>query len=161
MSLAAFKKGLLEEYQGELVGEVVFSELARRFESSEHQYKLGTLLQLETETAARLRPTALELGVDLFYRDEYREMGEAFLKSFDGKDWKDLMTGLETAVEPFVKRYIEIAEIAPPQYKNVADSMVVHERAIQTFTRLELSGDIQHSLDDVIKQLAFPLKQLS
>ena len=161
MSLDEFKKGLLEEYQGELVGEVFFSELTRRFESRQHQYKLATLLQLETETASRLRPTALELGVDLFYRDEYREMGEEFLKSCEGMDWKELMTLLETAVEPFVKRYIEIAEIAPPEYKDLADSMVVHEKAIQTFARLELSGDAQHSLDDVIEQLRFPLKRPS
>jgi len=159
MSLAEFKKGLLEEYQGELLGEVFFSELAKRFESRQHQYKLATLLQLETETAARLRPTALEFGLDLFYRDEYREMGDEFLKSCEGMDWKDLMTLLGTAVEPFVKRYIEIAEIAPPEYKDLADSMVVHEKAIQTFARLELSGDAEHSLDDVIEQLKFPLKR--
>ncbi len=161
MSLAEFKKGLLEEYQGELIGEMFFSELAKRFESRQHQYKLATLLQLETETAARLRPTALEFGLDLFYRDEYREMGEGFLKSCEGMDWKDLMTLLETAVEPFVKRYIEIAEIAPPEYEDLADSMVVHEKAIQTFARLELSGDAENSLDDVIEQLKFPLKRPS
>ncbi len=33
--------------------------------------------------------------------------------------------------------------------------------AIQTFARLELSGDAEHSLDDVIEQLKFPLKRLS
>ena len=161
MSLDEFKKGLLEEYQGELGGEVFFSELTKRFKSRQHQYKLATLLQLETETAARLRPTALELGVDLFYSDEYRELGEGFLKSCEGMDWKDLMTLLETVVEPFVKRYIEIAEIAPPEYKGIADSMVVHEKAIQTFARRELSGDTEHSLEHVIKQLKFPLKRPS
>ena len=71
MSLAEFKKGLSEEYQGELVGEVFFSELTKHFESWQHQYKLATLLQLETETAARLRPTALELGVDNSIPREY------------------------------------------------------------------------------------------
>ncbi len=161
MSLAEFRKGLSEQYQGELIGEVFFSELTKHFESSQHQYKLATLLQLETETAARLRPTALEFGVDLFYLDEYRKMGEEFLKSCEGMDWKDLMTYLETIVEPFVKRYAEIAEIAPPEYKDIADSMVVHEKAIQTFARLELSGDTEHSLDDVIKQLRFPLNRKS
>jgi hypothetical protein len=161
MSLAEFKKGLLEEYQGELIGEVFFSELTKQFESPQHQYKLATLLQLETETAARLRPTALEFGVDLSYLDEYREMGEEFLKSCEGMDWNGLMTHLETVVEPYVKRYSEIAEIAPPEYKDVADSMVVHEASIRTFARLELSGDTEHSLDVVIKQLKFPLKRRS
>ena len=73
-------------------------------------------------------------------------------------DWKGLMTHLETVVEPYVKRYSEIAEIAPPEYKGVADSMVVHEASIRTFARLEASGDTEHSLDDVIKQLRFPLR---
>jgi hypothetical protein len=157
MSLAEFKKGLLEQYQGELIGEVIFLELMKHYPSPEHRYQLATLLQLETETAARLRPTALDLGVDLFYLDKYREMGEELLKSLEGKDWNSLVAHLEAGVKPFVKRYIEIAEIAPPEYKDLADSMVVHEESIQTFARLELSGD-KHSLDDVIKQLKFPLK---
>jgi hypothetical protein len=158
MSSAEFKKGLLEQYQGELIGEVFFSELTKQYSSLGHRYKLATLLQLETETAARLRPTALDLGVDLFYLDRYREMGKEFLKSCEGMDWNSLVAHLEAVVEPFVKRYAEIADIAPPEYKDLADSMVVHEKSIQTFARLELAGDSERSLDAVIKQLKFPLK---
>ena len=159
MPLAEFKKGLSEQYQGELIGEVFFSELTKRFESPQHRYKLATLLQLEAETAARLRPAALELGEALNYLDESREKGEIFLKSCEGMNWNELMAYLEEVVEPFVKRYAEIAEIAPPEYKELAVSMVVHEEAIQTFARLELSGDTEHSLDDVNKQLKFPLNR--
>ena len=161
MSLAEFKIGLSEEYQGEVIGEVLFSGLLEHFDSPQQRYKLTTLLQLETETKARLRPTALELGVELAELDESRKQGHDFLKSCEGRDWKDLMTHLETVVEPFVKRYSEIAEIAPPEYKDVADSMVVHEVSIRTFARLEASGDTEHSLDDVIKQLRFPLNRKS
>ena len=161
MSLAEFKKGLSEEYQGEVIGEVLFSGLLEHFDSPQHRFKLATLLQLETETKARLRPTALELGVELAELAESRKMGHDFLKSCEGMDWKGLMTHLETVVEPYVKRYSEIAEIAPPEYKDVADSMVVHEASIRTFARLEASGDTEHSLDDVIKQLKFPMKPRS
>ena len=158
MSLVEFKKGLSEEYQGEVIGEVFFGGLLERFDSPEHRYKLATLLQLETETKARLRPAALELGVELAEFDESRKLGHDFIKSCDGMDWKAMMTHLATVVEPYVKRYSDIAEIAPPEYKEVADSMVVHERSIQTFARREASGETEHSLDDVIKQLKFPLK---
>ena len=161
MSLAEFKKGFSEEYQGEMIGEVLFSGLLVRFDSLQHRYKLATLLQQETETKARLRPTALDLGVELGELDESRKMGHDFLKSCEGMDWKGLMTFLESAVEPYVKRYREIAEIAPPEYKKVADSMVVHEASIRTFARLEASGDTEHSLDGVIKQLKFPLNRRS
>ena len=158
MSMVEFKKGLSEEYQGEVIGEVFFGGLLERFDSPEHRYKLATLLQLETETKARLRPAALELGVELAELDESRKLGDDFIKSCDGMDWKAMMTHLATVVEPYVKRYSDIAEIAPPEYKEVADSMVVHERSIQTFARREASGETEHSLDDVIKQLKFPLK---
>lgn len=161
MSLAEFKKGLSEEYQGEVIGEVLFSGLLDRFDNPQHRYKLATLLQLETETKARLRPTALELGVELAELDKSRRMGRDFLKSCEGMDWKGLMTFLETAVEPYVKRYREIAEIAPPEYKEIADSMVVHEASIRTFARLEASDDREHSLDAVIQQLKFPLNRRS
>jgi hypothetical protein len=159
MSSEEFKKGLLEEYQGELVGEAFFSEMTKRFKSPPHQYKLATLLQLETETAARLRPAALELGIELCYLDQYRKMGENFLKGCEGMDWTQFIAYLHKAVGPFVERYTEIAAIAPAEYKDLADSMVVHEKAIQTFASLELSGDTEHSLDTVVEQLKFPLKQ--
>lgn len=157
MSLAEFKKGLSEEYQGEVIGEIFFSGLLEHFENPQHRYKLVTLLQLETETKARLRPAALDLGVDLSELDESRKMGHDFLKSCEGMDWRTMMAHLETVVEPYVKRYREIAEIAPPEYKEIADSMVVHEVSIQTCAHLEASGETEHSLDDVIKQLRFPL----
>lgn len=157
MTGTEFKNEILEQYQGELVGEVFFSELTKRFPAPAHRYKLGTLLQLETETAARLRPAALELGVDLHYRDDYRKMGEEFLRKCEGMDWPELMRFLDPVLDHFVRRYAEIAEIAPPRYKQLADSMVVHEQSIQTFIRLESSGETSRSLDDVIEQLRFPL----
>jgi hypothetical protein len=161
MSLAEFKKGLSEQYQGEVIGEVFFCGLLERFDSSQHRYKLATLLQLETETKARLRPAVLELGLELVELDDSRKKGHEFVKSCDGMDWKGTMTRLATIVEHYVKRYSEIAEIAPPEYKDLADSMVVHEASIRTSARLEASGDTEHSLDDVIKQLRFPLNRRS
>ncbi len=38
MSLAEFKKGLSEEYQGEVIGEVLFSGLLKHFDSPQHRY---------------------------------------------------------------------------------------------------------------------------
>ena len=161
MSLAEFKKGLSEQYQGEVIGEVFFCGLLERFDSPQHRYKLATLLQLETETKARLRPTALELDAELAELDGYRKLGHDFVESCEGMDWKGVMAYLGPLVETYVNKFTGIAGIAPPEYKDVADSMVVHEAAILTFANLEASGDTEHSLDDVIKQLRFPLNQRS
>lgn len=161
MSLKEFKIGFSELYQGEIIGEVVFSRLLEGFGSVNQRYKLGSLLQLETETKARLRPAAVELGLDLIELDESRNKGEEFSRSFDGMDWKAAMAHLATVVEPFVKRYRQIAEIAPPEYKELADSMIVHEQSIQDYAELEAAGEDGGSIDDVVKQLIFPLPRHS
>lgn len=157
MSLREFRIEISEFYQGEVTGEVVFSRLLERFGSENQRYKLGSLLQLETETKARLRPAAMEIGLDMVEVDESRDKGNEFYRSFEGMDWKAAMAHLATVVEPYVKRYREIAETAPPAYKELADSMVVHEQSIQDYAELEGAGQEERSIDDVVKQLVFPL----
>ena len=157
MSLKEFKTGFSELYQGEVVGEVVFSRLLERFGSANQRYKLGSLLQLETEAKARLRPGVMELGLDLVELDESRNKGNEFYRTLEGVDWKAAMEHLATGVEPFVRRYRQIAELAPPEYTELADSMVVHEQSIQDYAELEAAGEGDRSLDDVVKQLIFPL----
>ena len=56
---------LVEMYQGEVIGEVLFNAMLSLFPEPDHQYKSATMLQLETETKARLRPALLELGASL------------------------------------------------------------------------------------------------
>ena len=157
MALKEFKIGLSELYQGEATGEVVFYRLLERFDSPDQRYKLGSLLQLETEAKARLRPAVFELGLDLAELDESRDKGNEFDRTFEGMDWRAAMAHLATLNEPFVKRYREIAEAAPPEYRGLADSMAVHEKSIQNFAEREAAGDGDHSIDDVVKQLIFPL----
>ena len=161
MSLAQFKEGVRELYQGEVIGEVFFDGLLKRFDSPDQRYKLATLYQLETETKARMRPIALELDLDIAEIDGYRKLGHDFVESCDGMDWKGVMTYLGPLVQTYVDKFKGYVEIAPPEYKEMADSMVVHEAAILTFANLEASGDTEHSLDDVIKQLKFPMKPRS
>lgn len=161
MSLNQFKVGLSELYQGEATGEVVFYRLLKRFSSSSQQYKLGSLLQLETEAKARLRPAVLELGLNLVELDESRDRGNDFDTTFEGMTWKAAMAHLATLNEPFVARYREIAGVAPSKYKELADSMVVHEQSIQNFAELEAGGEGHRSIDDIVKQLIFPLPKQS
>ena len=67
------------------------------------------------------------------------------------------MEHLATVVVPYVKRYRQIAATAPTEYKEVAESMVVHEQSVQDFAELEAAGQGARSLDVVEKQLIFPL----
>lgn len=160
MSLKEFKIGLVEMYQGEVIGEVLVYRMLEHFNSSEQLYKLGTILQLETETKARLRPAIMQLGLDLIELDDSRDKGNEFFRTFEGMNWQAAMSHLATVAKPFVQRYRQIAQLAPAEYKQLANSMVVHEQSIVDAAELEAVGDGDHSMDNIVKQLVFPLPKI-
>jgi hypothetical protein len=157
MSLEEYKLALEEQYQGEVTGEVSICQLLKQFASPRQQYLLGTMLQLETETKARLRPAAASLGIDLVESDQAHADGEALAELAKGLDWQSSMRTLEGPLADFTSRYREIASIAPPEFKELADSMVIHEESLLNLARSEANGEIDDSIDAVIDQLVFPL----
>ena len=54
-----------ELYQSEVLGEAAFLALVNIAKNAREKYHIGTVLQLETETKARLRPFILAHGIDL------------------------------------------------------------------------------------------------
>jgi len=159
MSLDEYRAGLEEQYQGEVAGEVSLCRMLEVFDSPRQRYVLGSILQLETETKARLRPAAARLGISLIETAEARAAGESLAGQVKGLSWQDAMRALATPLVEFVARYREIAELAPPEFKALADSMVVHEESILTLARREADGETDGSLDDVVRQLVFPLPE--
>ncbi len=157
MASDAFNEGITAMYQGEVLGEALFDRMLKSFDDPMQRYKVATMLQLESETVARLRPTLMELGLDLGEADTSRESGIKWADSLDGLAWNEVMVKLRDALQPYIEHYRAIVEQAPPQYRTVAESMVVHEESLRTFTELEIAGDTEHSLDDVIAQLHHPL----
>jgi hypothetical protein len=157
MSLKQYKVGLSEQYQGEVIGEVAINLLLQRFDSTWQQYLLGTALQLETETKARLRPVVAKLGIDFTESEESRKAGLALSDMVKGLDWQNSMTVLAEALIPYVGKYQEIANIAPPEYKELAEFMVEHERSLQQLWEREALGEGDRAIDQINKQLIFPL----
>ena len=153
MASDAFRKGMIELYQGEILGEVFFGNMLSYFGEPDRQYKIAVMLQQETETKARLRPAMMLLGLDLAEQDEYRAMGLKMASALKGLDWLDAMAMIRDAVRPFVVRYKEIAADAPPEHQELADSMVVHEQSIFDCAEFELAGEGQTSVDTIAAQL--------
>ncbi len=143
-------------YQGEVLGEAVFACYVGLEEDPERRYKWGTLLQLETETKARLRPFLTQLGLSIAQND-VREPVAEFAKSFTSKSWREHMQELAQITAFYLERFKEIESAAPDPEREVAHSMVIHETALNTFAQRELGGDAENSLDDVIAQLQYPL----
>jgi hypothetical protein len=154
-----FRDCLVEYYQSEVLGEAFFEAALQKFVKPDHRYKIGNLLQLETETKARLRPTILELGGSVEELDSSRETGHKLAESLTEGNWSEFVVTLNQAGEPLTNRQREVAEIAPAPFLELANSMRVHGESIQNFTALELAGNEANSLNEVIDQLKFPLKR--
>ena len=149
--------GLVELFEGEVLGEVFFDKMLSQYDQPHQQYKLASLLQLETETKARLRAVMFSLGLDLRESQEPRQKALELAASFEGLSWEQFLGSLNEILQPFVARYRELADAAPTNHEDIYRSMVDHEESLLSFTALELAGDTEHSLDAVISQLNYPL----
>jgi hypothetical protein len=157
MPSKSFNDGLIDMYQGEILGVALFDRMLGFFDDPTQHFKVATMLQLETESIARLRPALMALRLDLSEIAESRNAGHKWADSLQGLTWEEFMVRLRDGVEPYVEKYKEIVTTAPAGYQLIAESMVVHEESLYRFTELELAGDSEHSLDDVIAQLHHPL----
>jgi len=159
MTIDEFRDCLLDYYQTEVRGEAFFAATLSKFDAPDHAYKLGSLLQLETETKARLRPTILELGGSVEELESSRSAGLSRAASISAGDWEGFVRVLNKVGESLTNRQREVSEIAPQPYRELALSMKIHGESIQDFTDRELAGDSAHSIDSVVLQLKFPLRR--
>jgi hypothetical protein len=147
MTNDAFKQGMIELYQGEVFGEVLFAQMLSLFDEPDLKYKISILLQLETETKAFLRPAMMQLGLDLSEHPDSRKMGLEMAATMKGKTWNAVMTIIREAVEPAIAGYKTIVDIAPPEYSDLAKYMLSHETAMLDFAELELADNGKKATD--------------
>jgi hypothetical protein len=157
MSNDNFLQGLNELYQGEVLGEAIFNSMLSMFDEPEPRYKIAVMFQLETETKARLRPTLIQLELDITELKDSRETGLSVAASLEGKTWKEAMLALRDLVKPAVERYKEIAESAPQEFRALAESMAVHEEVLYDFLQAELAGNSDQALGAIVAQLHYPI----
>ena len=75
--MSSYAEALQDFYRGEVLGEAVYSALLGSARNDDERLKLGTLLQLETETKAWLRAPMVAHGVSLEEQSAVREEGVA------------------------------------------------------------------------------------
>ena len=143
-------------YQGELRGEVLFASYVALEQDAGRRHKWATCLQLETETKERLRPFLVRLGLSVAQEAIPERLGE-FARTYTSKSWRQHMEELVGITDRYLEKFRAIEAAAPPDEREIAHSMVVHEFALKRFAQLELEGDANNSLVDVLKQLQYPL----
>ena len=133
-------QGLIEYYQGEIFGEILFDEMLSFFDEPDHHYKIAVLLQLETETKARLRPPMVECGFDIREQEASRTAAMEMVAALKGKSWDEIMLIIRDIVKPAVEHYKTLAQNLPDSYSKVGEGMVKHEQSIIDFIELEIAG---------------------
>lgn len=120
------------------------------------RYKWASCLQLETETKARLRPLIAGLGLEVSQPD-MAPRAAALAATYADKSWTRHMEELAGFTDGFLVKFRDLADAAPPQERETVASMVVHEIALNDFAKLELAGEGDRSIDDVVALLQWPL----
>ena len=142
-------------YEGEMLGEAVFERYLELETDPVRQLKWAALLQLETETKARLRPFLMGLGLSIARKDESERVTE-FANAFASKSWQQHMEEIIAVTGYYLQGFRSLEAAAPESERAIAQSMVAHEASIYRFAELELAGEAKKSLDDVIAQLRWP-----
>jgi len=144
-------------YQGEVLGEAFFAYCVAHETESERRHKWATLLQLETETKARLRPFLLGLGLSVAQDDVTARVAE-ITTGFAAKSWQQHMREIDAITSHYLEKFRAIEAAAPEgTEREMARAMVLHETALNNFAKRELTGDVANSLADVTAQLHWPL----
>jgi hypothetical protein len=156
MNSSEYLKGVADLYQSEVLGEAFFSRMASLATTDEQRHKFYVLLQLETETKARLRPFVAHLGLSLVEDEAYRIEGTNIANTLGALQWPEFVTALEGELSKYVARYEGYAAMGPESDKETLHSMVVHERSLLSFAREEMAGNGARSLDAVLKLLKYP-----
>jgi hypothetical protein len=155
MSNTDYPDCINELYQSEVVGEKMFLALINVAKNEREKYHFGTVLQLETETKARLRPFLLKHNIDLV-EDAGPELVEQIVAAYRENSWQDFLAGLTPLVDSVVARFKEIAAAGSAQNQDVLQSMIVHEESFVPWIEKEIAGE-EGSLDAIISQLQYPL----
>jgi hypothetical protein len=149
-----------ELYESEILGEALFLALVDVAKSPRDRYHFGTLLQLESETKARLRPLLFKHGVSL---DETMDLSlvELAVGAYKKMTSQEFAAVNVPVLEEFLARFDAIVKAGDEADREILESMVRHEAAIVRWATMERDGESDGSLDEIIAQLNYPLPQLS
>ncbi len=162
--MSSYAEALQDFYTGEVLGEGIYSAMVGFARDDEERFKWSVLLQLETETKARLRAPMIGCGMSIEEPAAERSKATALAEQIKSLPWRDLMQTLHDIIaNEFVPRYQSHADAArargDAREEAVCQFMVEHEKAQVEFARRELAGArADEALQPVVRFLKYPLR---
>jgi hypothetical protein len=149
--------GVQALYDGEVMGEQLLLALYAAARSPRDAWHFATILQLETETKARLRPLLIKHGMSPAETADLSGI-PARVAGYVDQDWRDYAAASAAHLRVVLARYEAIAMLGPPEDQAILQAVVRHEAALLTWARTEADNPSEDSLADVIAMLNFPVK---
>ena len=159
MNSLSYPACIRELYESEILGEAASLALLDAAKNEYDRYRFGTLLQLETETKARLRPFLARHGIPL---DEHTDLSAIadILGAYTATNrFQEFAGAMMPMAQAFLSRFEEMTRIGPAEDRDVLESMVQHEAAILEWFALENEGRSEEALGSLIRQLQYPLPE--
>ena len=156
MTAVDYPACLRDLIESEIFGEAVSLALLEAAKNDRDRYHFGTLLQLETETKARLRPLLYKHGVPLSEQPPTEPIAD-IVQGYLNSSWEEFAGFNRELVLGFLARFREIADAGPEEDREILHSMVRHEKAILKWFDMESRGETEGSLDAMIDELQYPL----
>jgi len=152
----AYLDGLRTLFDGEVMGERLLLDMLAVAKSPRDAWCFAHILQLETETKARLRPLMLKHGLGLAETPDLSGV-PGRVAAYLEQSWQGYAAGTAARLGPILEQYKAIATLGPPEDQDILQAVVAHEAALVTWARLEAQGESNESLDDMAALLKFPL----
>ncbi len=156
-----FKECLIEIYIGEQHGEAIFDTLLPKAQNDEQRFILSSLLQLETEGKARIRPILMKYDLSMVEHPDSKSYGKSAVEPLKDMSWTEQFAAMAKAIESvFLPKYQRLAKLVTEeedaQAYELAKFMGDHEYALMV-TSENIAVGRADSIAPVVELLQFPL----
>lgn len=151
MNALAYPACIRELYESEIFGEASALALIEVAKNDRDRYCFETLLQLETETKARLRPFLAKYALPLTEDMDLGNVDDMVGAYKETNSFPEFAGAIKPAIQHYLSRFEEIAQAGPADDRDVLESMIRHESAILKWLTRESEGSPEGSLDDMIE----------
>ena len=126
----------IESYQGEVLGEALFSAMADRQEDPERRAQLEVLVDLERSTKQLAEPVFERKGLDRGDTAATLKSASELADALAVMPWAEFVASIEPVTEQFLLKYRELVELATDDFeREIAEAYVAHELALAAFAR--------------------------
>jgi hypothetical protein len=139
MSDTAYRQQIHAAYQGELIGESLYRELAKRSIDPVRKAKLDAIADVECLTHCRLKPIADRLNV-VPIEAEWRPIVDHRATELASLTWPGFISNAMRDWPPYIARFEALRLLAPARDAESIQFLVDHEVTLVEFVRVEMTA---------------------